>query len=336
VRALERVKELYEKSAGLVLGIAIGMGVVLMFIGAFGDQETPFPRGLWWAALAGEIGRVVLVAGILGAVTRYIVVTEVVLDGLARVLVDRDEVVRRYGDLKELWRNTTQRIYLSGFDSRRDEAFVKRVRDAIGRSFDYDKPYYVADVIRTLDVHREPEDGRVIRIDETARFDLIPFVARTPVDYETYFLPAGEPAEEYGHEFDGFWVDGDAVALKSTDSNGNSREGYQYYPLSGKERYRIETRERYSLDLDQDPFILVRCPYVVASTRLYIDTDDPQLRSVFVEIGVRGAFVDQVADGGLAKQRPATQRQICDDILLPGQGFLVVFTLPATEPAAQN
>lgn len=324
---LEPLKEFYNRTPGLIFGGCVVAGIFLMFAGAFAEPGASALSGNWALNLIGKIGQLAVISGVIGAVTRYIVMTNVIKDELAELLLNNDKVLeRRKYELPELWRKLTQLIYLPWMRevSAEELVFSEKVHKSIESSFNYEVPYYVCDLKKIFRVGWEDEKNKILAVEESSSFTVVPFEGATKVNYETYFIPAEDSAfEDYALSRESFKVDG--VEEKIIPIDGKKGSGYN--PLSGKNSYRIDSVEKYQLNLRKDPLIFVRCPYVVDGVQIFVkdaDNNTKGMSSVFVDSTAKEIF--EVPVIGDQRDSPRIEQVFdCKGVILPGQGFLLVF-----------
>jgi hypothetical protein len=266
---------------------------------------------------------------------------------LAGKIVTCDTWMERRSDLPDLWRALTRRIYMpflaeklaNGNGGARElaEALEGSIRDR----FTYDRRLYLRDYNRRQEIVWADETRRVVQINDTVDFTIVPFVADEAVEWIVQRVADSVlPLGDYAENVSSFEINHCPTSPASTRLSEGGKTEIRVYALNGSPEYHLFMRRSISWVLDDDPTYEHISAYVTHRARLTIVNRAQGLNVLFNAVGGSkllpfkevcgrellprvGGHGEMIGTGGESTR--ATRGAI-----LPNQGYVLVFHRPTS------
>lgn len=309
----------------LIAGLVIVVISILLFLAGFfirTPSTVPFLSVTWFGDLAWELGKLGLAGGIVATFIRMFHSINFLEEALDKFMWS-DIFLSKRNDIDDLWVKLTLFRYrrFSDLDEKERRAFLDKLNSALRSVVGREEEQTVRNHKRIIDIDWKDKELGLIQIHENQSYDIIPkntdkfkIVTRVTTagnmkvtDYniikDEIFLVSGSGQQK---------VD---FSTKAVDDHIEIT-----YELSGALVYKLKRERIVSWVLDKDPVLSVTSRHVCDGSVVEVNCTPKNLRTRFRENGIRKCFHDDMADAQKAS-RPGDQRQVCTEILLPGNGF---------------
>ncbi|WP_298860584.1 hypothetical protein [uncultured Sulfitobacter sp.] len=313
--------EKYGTAVGFCSLTLVGLGLYL-----FGHFHAPTPVGatsnlIWYAQLAFDLGRMILIGAILGAFVRFLHTFKAIREVVTDVFFG-DEILKRRKDIDEIWAKLSKHIFIPDFSNENGLSgdLQERIVEQLKQGMQHNKTFYVRSSDRTITVKWADADNNIVEITDSSIEEFIPFQKGGNVHWKHVFS-AGDNAKsaDYSPEFS-VVIDGENIEPLVDKTTSDVQVTYSYN-MEGKDLYKVSKRSVRRWNLEADPLIVFVSRHIVESLRLEINCLDDNLRPFFEEHHLNDKFFVQPNDAGEA--RPSDYVTRCTSPILPGDGFTI-------------
>lgn len=311
----------YGAAVGFSSLTLIGIGLYL-----FGQFHAPSPVGatsnlVWYAQIASDLGRLILISAILGAFVRFLHTFRAIRDVVTDVFFG-DDILRRRKDIDEVWAKLSKHIFIPDFANENGLSgdLQDRVVEQLKLGMQHNKTFYVRSCDRTITVKWADADSNIVEITDNSIEEYVPFQKGGTVQWKHMFS-AGDntTSADYSPKFS-VVIDGENVKPEADKATSDVQILYSY-TMKGKDLYKVSKRSVRRWDLETDPLIVFISRHIVESLRLEINCLDDNLRPFFEEHHLNDKFFMQPNEAGEA--RPSDYVTSCTSPILPGDGFTI-------------
>lgn len=325
MHSAKRVAVEFFQKFGTVLGF-----FALIFLGGlfylFGYFHSPVPEEaddklVWYAQVALDLGRLILISAILGAFVRFLHTFKAIREVVTDVFYG-DDILRRRKDIDQIWAKLSKHIFIPDFsnDNGLSDDLQDRIVEQLKEGMKHNKTFYVRSSDRTITVKWADADNNIIDIVDSSVEEYVPFEKGGKITWEHVFT-AGDGArnDDYSPDFSVI-IDGSTVVPEKKQDESGTKLTYAC-EMEGKDLYKVKKRSTRKWDIQADPLIVFISKHIVESLRLEINCLDENIRPFFEEHHLTDKFFVQTNEAG--ERRPSDYVTRCTVPILPGDGFTI-------------
>lgn len=317
-----------------VPALSLTAGIVLLLIGYFAIDAQTYPRAHGFTV---AIGTVFGIGSVFGAVVKSFQFTGVFEQALSDVIYAERFVVLRK-DLEDIWKRVFREVNRERFGNFSDEVHQTFMTEYFQTDSEKNKNHYYKSIVRSIDVSWKDESKGEVIYDGTTTVVIQPFVKGT----DDVYTPVFRHSIKDGLEFDPTEWKLNNTELASRTSDGEITKNIDYtistsdelderghyvtkvdIPLSGSEDYTIVRKSQMTIPLAKKPYVRIPNNTYVAKLQVFVDCTADGIRVNLETLGTTKGFKPI---GGYVDLERKKLRQEYDGIMLPQQGFMIIFT----------